>query len=36
MKNFLSFNLQTVSAYLDKGTKAFPHNNERLQSRNIH
>ena len=36
MKNFLSFNLQTVSAYLDNGTKAFPHNNERLQSRNIH
>ena len=36
MKNLLSFNLQTVSAYLDNGTKAFPHNNERLQSRNIH
>ena len=36
MKNLLSFNQQTVSAYLNNSTKAFPHNNERLQSRSIH
>ena len=36
IKDLLSFKLQTVSAYLGNGTKAFPHNNERLHSRNIH